>query len=257
MARCHRCQKEFGRFEAKIEKVVDGNRLKFCTTCASLWDEERKKRLIADLSQGGLITYFIVSRVTTKDEKEASNELIGHLLFTDKAVVFAQLTSLKKEVSGGGAMFGVIGILVSEVAANREHKNNLKKALAEMRQPDPMQGQQETQKILDKASSLVVIPKNSIVDIKSKGESIDVKTNTRYHRVFNLIDENVCRVIEPQIRGYLQSPARPAISSPEPPAKVDMFVGGKSSNKQRRCNYCGTELNANAKFCGKCGKKAA
>jgi hypothetical protein len=258
MARCHRCQTELGRFQTKIEKVVDGKRVKFCTNCSSLWDQEQKNRQIAYLSQGGLVTNIIVPRAITKDENDSSRDLIGHLLFTGKAVVFAQLTSLKKEASHSGDMFGAIGIIVSEVAAKREHKNNLQKALAEMSQPDPAQGQQETQKILDKAAHLIVIPKNTIIDIQSKGKSIDIKTNTQYHKVFNLGDENVYMSIEPQIRGYLQSPACPPISSPEPPkARIDMRVSSKPSDGQRYCGYCGTELNANAKFCGKCGKKAA
>ncbi len=256
MARCHVCQKEFGRFETKIEKVVDGKRVKFCTHCSFLWDQEQRNRQIAYLSQGGIVTHIIVPRTVTKDESDSSKDLIGHLLFTDKAVVFAQLTSLKKQAAGGGAMFGAIGIIVSEVAANREHKNNLQKALAEMSQPNPVHGQQETQKILDEALNLIVIPKNSIIDIQRKGKSIDVKTNTQYHKVFNLGDETVYRSIEPQIKDYLQSQASPAISLPEThQASIDMQVS-KPITKQLYCGQCGTELNASAKFCGKCGKKA-
>jgi hypothetical protein len=258
MARCHRCQNEFVRFQAKIEKVVDGKRVKFCATCAYQWDQEQKNRQIAYLSQGGIVANIIVPRVITKDERDSSKDLIGHLLFTDKALVFAQVNSLKKEASHGGDMFGAIGIIAAEVAAKREHKNNLQKALAEMSPPDPAQGQQETQKILDKAVQLIVIPKTSITEIKSKGKSLDVKTNTHYRRVFDLEDETVCRSIEPQIRGYLQNHSCPTTNLSEPPqAKIDVNASSKPSVKQRYCGYCGAEFNANAKFCGKCGKKAA
>jgi hypothetical protein len=197
-------------FGKKVLKVVDGKRLEFCTTCPTAWEYEHKNRQIAGLLQGSnLVTYFIVPRTVIKDETDKKSDLLGNLLFTNKAVIFAQNASLKANASTSNRlMFGAIG---AGLIAGHEHKKDVQKALDGMRQPDAASDQQETDKLLKEATGLIVIPKNIIKQIGSSGGRQLVFHTTSIFRAFTLEGKKneVYSVIEPQIRQYLSTPSMP------------------------------------------------
>jgi hypothetical protein len=210
LGKCYRCHKDFGLFEKKVVKVIDGQRLEFCTACPTVWEYEHRDRQIAGLLQGGnLITYFIVPRTVIKDENDKKRDLLGNLLFTNKAAIFTQNAILKTQASGTNVfMFGVIG---ASLIASHEHKKDLKKALDGMRQPDAATGQQETDKLLKEANGLIVIPKDTIKQIICSGGKQLVFHTTGISRAFTLEGKKneVYSRIEPQIRYYLNTPSLP------------------------------------------------
>jgi hypothetical protein len=210
LGKCYRCHKDFGLFEKKVVKVVDGKRLEFCTACPTAWEYEHRDRQIAGLLHGNnLITYFIVPRSVIKDETDKKRDLLGNLLFTNKAVVFAQNASLKTNASATSTfMFGAIG---ASLIASHEHKKNLKKTLDGMRQPDATTGQQETDKLLKEANGLIVIPKNTIKQISCNGGKQLAFYTTGIFRAFTLEGKKneVYSRIEPQISYYLTTPSIP------------------------------------------------
>ena len=210
LGKCYRCQKDFGLFEKKVVKVVDGQRLEFCKACPAAWEYEHRDRQISSLLQGSnLTTYFILPRTVIKDENDKKRDLVGNLLFTNKAVVFARNASIGTHASGTNTfMFGVLG---ASLMASHKHKKDLKKALDGMRQPDAAEGQKETDRLIKEANELIVIPKDTIKQIICKGGKQLVFHTTHISRAFTLEGKKneVYSKIEPQIKNYLSAPSLP------------------------------------------------
>jgi hypothetical protein len=193
--------------ETKFKRMVGNNNETFCSTCAPIWDQEIKTRWIAYLTQGGdLTTYFMIPRTTTQYYVNSSGTLIGHLLFTNKAVVFAQFDKVKinnsftKAVLFGGALGGIV--------AGFEYSRNIKKAKTGLSEQDQAPGQQETLNMMNEASNLIVLLRNSITDIKKRdGHSLDVRTGA-FSNVFTLEGKKneTWKAIEPHVKDFLSAP---------------------------------------------------
>jgi hypothetical protein len=270
MPKCYRCKTEFGSFETKIQKMADGRLERFCSICAPLWDLEIKNRWIAYLSQGNnLTTTFVIPRTLTADPIERSKSLMGHLLFTNKAVVFAQFESMKMS-SASFSDAVVFGAILGSVVAAKRHKKNLKKALSGMSEPEEVHDQQETMKILNESSNLIVLPKGSITALKNKGgQAVDVQSGS-FSTVFSFEGKKneVYRKFEQQLTNYLSSSsvsansnsvsassAMPKQLNVQPSDEKNKPGNQQLTTPQLYCGSCGAELKSNVKFCGKCGKK--
>jgi hypothetical protein len=200
MARCSWCQKDLGMFEGKVQKNVDGQKMVFCTNCVGNWNLDRKNRMISALCVGGPpAVHFVISKTHCLDPEDTRFTMIGPLLFTDRAICFAQLG--EHQATNPGFAFGLIGAAVGAAA----NSYNLKKAANE---PEQMLGATSRSKFEDlvaPATRIIVIPRDSITDIRFKGNSVEIKkAGKSMHFSLDGDKREMRERLEPEINRYLQ-----------------------------------------------------
>lgn len=213
MARCYKCQKKLGLFEKdKDFRMVEGKRFPFCGSCAKLWDQEQKMHVLSVLCEGGdPVELFTIPRVRTfdPDNPDPDKDLLGHLIFTNKAVCFAQIAELKKPTQGveSGVLFGALGAAVEAAIKEKQSKSTMNKIWAEAEEAKEIKGPCNLRGVLEKADRLIVFPKETITDIgysRFGRFKLKIKTSSKSHP-FNL-EGNQAKTykrFEPKIKDYL------------------------------------------------------
>jgi hypothetical protein len=207
MSRCDRCGKNLGFGYPGVKKTVAGRQLNLCLSCAIPLYSELKAQAIAELYQTGEPTpKFMIFAVALDDPDSKTNILLGHLIFTDKAICFAKLSDIDKGSvptnyqsnmvwmamaartgsqigsdvgnkigglgEGGGFVGGVAGAIIWDLATYKSRQKEKLRAQETMKIIDdqvnsmPTEGQPDLKQILDKAKEIYLFPKNLIVKIK-------------------------------------------------------------------------------------------
>ena len=158
MPRCYLCDKKW-----TLGKTFHRDNETFCEACAALWPEERKKRAMALLCDGGdPVEVFSIPKVTCISPDYPKNQIIlmGLLAFTDKGVCFIVVHESRRPSSSWGIMFGVIGAGIAAAAwkrrVNKAHAESQERVLA---------GVQSFMELLSKSPRLMVFPRGEITDI--------------------------------------------------------------------------------------------
>jgi hypothetical protein len=232
LTRCYLCNKKldaplFGMsrsIPAKIPRIVDGQQVYFCLGCSIRWNDEQKERAIATLYEGkDPIPYFMLPGVSTQDPSEKNNIFVGHLLFTDKAICFLQMSEYSKKAPKEPKsydvspefvffMYGAVGLLAYSLtpplhgkAFDREE--NIKAAWRQVETPPEFKDQQGLKATLEKAHKLFLFPKSSITHIGyNPTEGLEIHTSGRLNqKVFFSLNREIYDHLEPQIKEYLCS----------------------------------------------------
>jgi exosome complex RNA-binding protein Rrp4 len=172
MAKCYSCGKELGLFSEKTSRKVANNKEKFCLSCAEEWDQkEREKQKQENLAylfkDGSIKEFFSIPKVRTSElySQESFSDTVeyfGTLVFTSKAVVFAQFAELKlNKPNKAGSLIGPIGKFGAEVFAAVKDDQLRKRVEAGIRADSKI-----TYNFFDNAKSLIVIPRNKIAKIE-------------------------------------------------------------------------------------------
>jgi len=162
MRQCHVCDRKFGLFEKPQGLASVG--AWFCPGCVPKYYQGQKQRVLAELSTGGdPVELFRVTGVTTTDPDDSSHRsiLYGHLIFTDKAVVFVQGDKVVTPAINPLIHGGLVGGLIWEL----QHGRAQRKAHAQA-QKTTGQMAGDLREVIGKSDRLIVIPRASIREIK-------------------------------------------------------------------------------------------
>jgi hypothetical protein len=175
-------------------------KIPYCVPCARM--EEKRQALTFLLQGGSPRELFRINRVTMTDpfDQQAKTQLLGDLIFTDKAVIFAQVHEFLIPSGGYGFMFGLLGAIIAQSRANRAKK----KALAEV---DMMARQMYGSGLNDflvKTPRLISFPKNAITKLKFTWGSLQIKTPERSHVFVLEKGKKTYQQYEREILGYIQ-----------------------------------------------------
>jgi len=193
MVQCHLCQKELGRFDKKISKLVDGKKVFFCPVyCADVWPRQQKESAILSLySRGEPTVLFTIPSVKIHYEDEPGQGLFGPLLFTNDALCFAQLVvaETRNPFYSMGYKFGA--------ALRKATHGSAENGEIEI-------GPSELKRIVDDSSRLIVLPKEVITEIKYKnGVQVKIGNKSHYFEIFGDKKEAATR-FESLVLGYLK-----------------------------------------------------
>lgn len=188
---CYLCQKNIGFFDKKIPKFVEGQKVVFCPPCANAWPQQQKNKAISLLYSGGDPTVlFTIPSVITHYQDEPGKGLLGPLLFTNKALCFAQFA----EAETKNPLYNFGFKLGSAIAAQSGRRAQFDKI-----------GPEELQKIIFACSRLIVLPKDTITEIEYKnGVQVKIGNKSQNFKIHGNKKEASVQ-FESLVRGYLQS----------------------------------------------------
>jgi len=176
-------------------------KIPYCAPCAKM--EEKRQSLTFLLEGGSPREIFRIGRVIMTDpfDLQAKTHLLGDLIFTDKAVIFAQIHEFSVPSGSYGFMFGLIGAIIALSRANKAKK----KALAEL---DMMARQMYGSGLNDflvKTPRLISFPKNAITKLKFAWGTLQVKIPERLQAFALENGKKTYQQYEGEILGYIQT----------------------------------------------------
>ncbi len=177
MARCHICGKNLGL--GLLSHWVTMDRHRFCQACAELYRQEREAQVRSAVSEGGVPQcIFTMTHVRTRDpdRPKGRERLVGAAAFTDKGVCFFQTGQHLAADEGQGGLFGLIGIIISEIISRR-HK---KRAVAET--ADLFRDRQDIAKLLGSARRVLFYPLDQTSRLRFDAKGFDIWEGKRRKR---------------------------------------------------------------------------
>jgi hypothetical protein len=136
---------------------------------------------------------------------------VGHLLFTDGGVVFAQLAEYGRADPGWGALFGVVGAAVA--GATQERRASGAAAAAAAHQAG------DIRQLLDAAERVILIPREEITDIGWRKQGFVVCSGALFRRFGLKKGKRTWKEWEARVEDYLGRAGQPETVAPSDDAE--------------------------------------
>jgi hypothetical protein len=134
-----------------------------CPGCVDQWYLDQKERALAEMSRGGGIKELfriVGATLTDPDDPSHRSTLYGHLIFTDKGVLFAACEKVTTPQMNFMIHGGLLGILIWELQYGKKNRQ----AQADARMTTSAMAGDLTQ-VMARCRRVIAIPKASITEI--------------------------------------------------------------------------------------------